>query len=148
MASFSITSPAFEGGGEIPAKHTCEGENVTPPLTWSDLPEGATSLALIVDDPDAPTGTFTHWLGWNIDPEDGELGEGVSAPVEGTNDAGTTGYHGPCPPPGHGRHRYHFRLHALDTALDLSEGASKDELEQAIGGHLLDVAVLVGGYER
>jgi len=105
-------------------------------------------LALVVDDPDAPGGVFTHWTAWGLDPGAGGLGEGEPAPGEGQNDFGTTGYRGPCPPPGHGRHRYVFRLYALDAELDLGVGAAKDELEQAIEGHVLTTAELVGTYER
>ncbi|HSI82056.1 MAG TPA: YbhB/YbcL family Raf kinase inhibitor-like protein [Solirubrobacterales bacterium] len=148
MASFSLTSPAFEDGGDVPARHTCEGENVSPELAWSGVPERTRALALIVDDPDAPRGTFTHWLAWNIAPGEEALAERGSPPVEGENDAGTTGYHGPCPPPGHGRHRYFFRLHALDAELELDHGAPRDELERALDGHVLGTAELVGGYER
>jgi Raf kinase inhibitor-like YbhB/YbcL family protein len=92
------------------ATHTCEGEDVSPPLAWSGVPEGTASLALVVDDPDAPSGTFTHWLAWGIDPAASVLGEGEAAPVEGQNDFGSVGWRGPCPPPGHGPHRYFFRL--------------------------------------
>jgi Raf kinase inhibitor-like YbhB/YbcL family protein len=142
-----LTSGAFEEGDTIPRRHTCEAEDVSPPLSWEDVPEGTPSLALVVDDPDAPVGTFIHWLAWGIDPG-GALGEGEAAPHEGRNDFGETGYRGPCPPPGHGRHRYFFRLHALDAELDLEPGADRDELERAIEGHVLETAELVGGYER
>lgn len=148
MANFSLTSQAFEHGGQIPTQHTCEGADLSPALVWSGIPDGTRSLALIVDDPDAPTGTFTHWLAWGIDPGAAMLGEGEAAPVEGENGFGSAGYRGPCPPPGHGRHRYFFRLHALDLELDLGAGASKDELERAIDGHVLGTAELIGGYER
>jgi Raf kinase inhibitor-like YbhB/YbcL family protein len=105
-------------------------------------------LALVVDDPDAPGGVFTHWLAWGLDPAADGLGEGEPGPREGQNDFGTTGYRGPCPPPGHGRHRYVFRLYALDSEPELAAGAAKDELEQAIAGHVLTTAELVGTYER
>jgi hypothetical protein len=113
-----------------------------------NVPEGTRSLALVVDDPDAPGGVFTHWLVWGLDPAGGELGEGESVPSEGRNDFSRTGYRGPCPPPGHGRHRYLFRLHALDTDIELGAGATKAELEQAIEEHVLTTAELVGTYER
>ena len=113
------------------------------------MPAEARSLALIVDDPDAPSGTFTHWLAWGIDPAASGFDEGEAAPVEGRNDFGATGYRGPCPPPGHGRHRYVFRLHALDRELDVPPGASRQELEQAIvDASVLAVVELVGTYER
>jgi len=102
----------------------------------------------VVDDPDAPGGTFTHWLGWALDPGAAGLGEGEAAPVEGRNDFGTSGYRGPCPPPGHGRHRYSFRLYALDSDTDLPPGADKRSLERALEGHTLAFAELIGTYER
>lgn len=143
-----LASSAFADGQPIPRRHSCEGEDLSPPLSWTDVPEGATSLALIVDDPDAPRGTFTHWLGWGLDPAAGGLDEGEAAPVEGRNDVGATGYRGPCPPPGHGPHRYFFRLHALGEELELEPGASKGELERALGGRSVAVAELMGTYER
>ena len=148
MAEFALESSAFENAQAIPSRHSCEGEDVSPPLRWSNVPEGTRSLALIVDDPDAPGGVFTHWLAWGLDPTAEELGEGDSAPNEGRNDFGTSGYRGPCPPPGHGRHRYVFRLYALDAEQELAAGAAKAELEQAIEGHVLTIAELVGTYER
>ncbi len=148
MAGFEITSGAFDDGETIPRRHTCEGENLSPPLSWSAPSEGTRSLALIVDDPDAPVGTFTHWLAWGIDAGAGGLGEGEAAPREGRNGFGTTGYSGPCPPPGHGRHRYFFRLQALDAELDLETGRGREELEEALAGHVLETAELMGGYER
>jgi hypothetical protein len=146
--TITLTSGAFEDGGEIPSRHTCEGQNVSPPLSFAGVPEGARSLALTVDDPDAPVGTFAHWLAWNIDPATGGLGEGQAAPREGRNGFGTVGYAGPCPPPGHGRHRYFFRLHALDAELDLEPGADRERLDRALDGHVLETAELVGGYQR
>jgi hypothetical protein len=117
-------------------------------LTWSDPPQGTRSLALIVDDPDAPVGTFTHWLAWGIDPGAGGLGEGERAPIQGRNDFRAIGYRGPCPPPGHGPHRYFFRLLALDGDLELSGGAAKADVERAAREHTLAVAELVGTYGR
>src|SRR6266536_2438083 len=102
MAEFELRSDAFGDGEPIPARYTCEGEDVSPPLAWTGVPEGAVSLALICDDPDAPSGTFTHWVAWGIDPSTGGLAEGQSAPREGPNGFGSGGYRGPCPPPGHG----------------------------------------------
>ena len=148
MAEFALESSAFENAQAIPSRHSCEGEDVSPPLRWSNLPEGTKSLALVVDDPDAPGGVFTHWLTWGLDPAADGLGEGEPAPREGQNDFGTTGYRGPCPPPGHGRHRYVFRLYALDTEPELAPGAAKAELEQATAEHVLTTAELVGTYER
>jgi Raf kinase inhibitor-like YbhB/YbcL family protein len=148
MADFALESGAFGNAEAIPRRHSCEGEDVSPPLRWTGVPEGAQSLALIVDDPDAPRGVFTHWVAWGLDPAVEALGEGEAAPREGRNDFGTSGYRGPCPPPGHGRHRYVFRLFALDTEPELGAGAAKAELEQAIEGHVLMTAELVGTYER
>jgi Raf kinase inhibitor-like YbhB/YbcL family protein len=148
VEEFALKSTAFEHGEQIPRRNSCEGEDLSPPLSWSGAPEGTRSLALIVEDHDAPVGTFTHWLGWGLDPGAQGLGEGESAPIEGRNDFGTSGYRGPCPPPGHGQHRYFFRLYALDSELDLRPGADKPELERALAGHTLAIAELVGSYER
>jgi hypothetical protein len=148
MADFTLSSTAFEHGGAIPRRHTCEGEDLSPPLTWSGLPDGTRSLALVVDDPDAPGRTFLHWLAWGIAPEAGGLAEGEAAPVEGTNDFGSIGYRGPCPPPGHGPHRYFFRLHALGAGVDVRPGVGRDEIERAIGEQELGSAELMGTYER
>jgi Raf kinase inhibitor-like YbhB/YbcL family protein len=148
MADFRLTSSAFEEGQPIPQKYTCEGEDVSPPLTWSGAPEGTVSLALVVDDPDAPGGTFTHWLAWGIDVASGELGEGVTPPAEGLNDFGSIGWRGPCPPPGHGRHRYIFRLYALRNEPGLPPGARKPEVERALAELKPGVAELTGTFER
>jgi Raf kinase inhibitor-like YbhB/YbcL family protein len=148
MSEFALESSAFQNAQAIPSRHSCEGEGVSPPMRWTNIPEGTRSLALLVDDQDAPGGVFTHWIGWRLDPGADGLGEGEAAPSEGRNDFGTSGYRGPCPPPGHGRHRYVFRLYALDAELELDAGAAKAELEQAIEGHVLTTAELVGTYER
>jgi Raf kinase inhibitor-like YbhB/YbcL family protein len=148
MADFALDSTAFQNAQPIPSRNSCEGEDVSPPLSWSNVPEGTRSLALVVDDPDASDGVFTHWVAWGLDPAAAGLEEGEPGPREGQNDFGTTGYRGPCPPPGDGRHRYVFRLYALDTDLELGAGASKAELEQAISGQVLTTAELIGTYER
>ena len=148
MAEFSLTSTAFAVGGTIPRRHTCDGEDRSPPLSWSAPPAGTRSLALILDDPDAPGGRFIHWLAWGITPDTGGLGEGEAAPTAGRNDFGTVGYRGPCPPRGHGRHRYRFRLHAMAGDLRLAPGAGVQELEQALTAKVLAVAELVGTHER
>lgn len=148
MAELAISSSAFGEGDQIPRRHTCDGENSSPRLSFAGIPGGARSLALIVDDPDAPVGTFDHWVAWGIDPEAGGIDEGEAAPREGRNGFGVTGYSGPCPPPGHGPHRYFFRLYALDTELDLRPGADRGELERELEGHVLETAELVGRYER
>src|SRR5436309_16083078 len=114
-----LTSSACAGGQPIPSRHTCEGEDVSPELEWTAVPAGAVSLALIVADPDAPAGSFTHWLAWGIEPGAGLLREGERAAFEGRNDFGSVGYRGPCPPRGHGPHRYVFRLHVLESELGL-----------------------------
>jgi Raf kinase inhibitor-like YbhB/YbcL family protein len=143
-----LVSSAFDPSAPIPRRHSCEGEDLSPPLDWREVPDGTASLALIVDDPDAPAGTFTHWVAWGIEPGSGGLGEGEGAPREGRNDFGETGYRGPCPPPGHGPHRYFFRLFALDSEPELPGGASRDELETAIEGRVVGSAELIGTYER
>ena len=148
MPDFTLSSSAFEHGAAVPRRHTCDGEDVSPELAWSGVPEETRSLALVVDDPDAPGRTFLHWLAWGLEPKAGRLGEGEAAPVEGTNDFGSTGYRGPCPPSGHGPHRYFFRLHALGAPVDVRAGADRDELERAIRDHQLGTAELMGTYER
>jgi Raf kinase inhibitor-like YbhB/YbcL family protein len=148
MAEFALESSAFDNAQAIPSRHSCEGEDVSPQLRWTNVPEGTQSLALVVDDPDAPGRVFTHWIAYGLDPSAEGLSEGEQAPREGQNDFGTTGYRGPCPPPGHGRHRYVFRLFALDTELELGPGASKPDLERAMEGRVLTTAELVGTYER
>jgi Raf kinase inhibitor-like YbhB/YbcL family protein len=110
-SDFALESSAFQHVQAIPRRHTCAGEDVSPPLGWRTVPDGARYLALIVDDPDAPGGVFTHWIAWGLDPRTAGLAEGEAAPGEGRNDFGTTGYRGPCPPPGDGPHRYLFRLY-------------------------------------
>jgi Raf kinase inhibitor-like YbhB/YbcL family protein len=148
MSEFALESSAFQNAEAIPSRHTCEGEDVSPPLRWKNVPDGTRSLSLIVDDPDAPGGIFTHWIAWGLDPGAGGLGEGEAAPSEGRNDFGAIAYRGPCPPPGHGRHRYVFRLYALDEEPELGSNAAKQDLERAIEGHVLTTAELVGTYER
>jgi Raf kinase inhibitor-like YbhB/YbcL family protein len=148
VAEFSLTSSAFTPGGSIPRRHTCDGEDQSPPLSWSAPPHGTRSLALILDDPDAPGGRFIHWLAWGIAPDAAGLAGGQAAPSEGRDDFGTVGYRGPCPPRGHGPHRYRFRLHAVAGDLRLEAGAGVRELEQALTAQVLAVAELVGTYER
>jgi len=142
-----ISSPAFEQSQPIPQKYTCEGENVSPPLSFEGIPKGTKSLALIVDDPDAPSGTFDHWIAWNLSPQSTVLSEGASAPSNGKNHYGVLEYRGPCPPPGK-PHRYFFKVYALDSVLDLPEGSSKAQLEQSMQGHILSQAQLMGTYKR
>jgi Raf kinase inhibitor-like YbhB/YbcL family protein len=148
MPEFELTSESFEHGEPIPGRHTCSGEGTSPPLVWSFVPEGTRTLALIVHDPDAPSGDFLHWLAWSIDPSDGGIEEDRPAPAQGTNGFGRPGYGGPCPPPGHGPHRYYFHVYALDAELDLEAGAAREQLEDAIDGHVLAEAELMGTFER
>ena len=149
-----LTSSAFADNGEIPGKHTCEGTDVAPPLAWTGVPAGAKSLALIVDDPDAPDPaapkiTWVHWVLYNIPPTVTTLAEGAKAPagaLDGLNDWKRTGYGGPCPPIG--RHRYFHKLYALDTVLSDLGRPTKAKLEAAMKGHIIAAAQLVGTYEK
>ena len=144
--SMQITSPVFQNEGYIPTKYTCKGEGINPPLRFSGILQGAVSLALIVDDPDAHSGTWTHWTVWNIDPSTSEIAENSvpNGSIEGTTSAGNKGYHGPCPPSG--VHRYFFKLYALDIKLQLDSKATVDNLNNAIQGHILDQAELMGKF--
>jgi hypothetical protein len=148
MGDFALESSAFDHARPIRRRYTCDGEDVSPPLRWTNVPDEARSRALLVDDTDAPSGVFTHWVAWGIDPSGRELDEGEAATGEGRNDFGSVGYRGPCPPRGHGPHRYFFRLYALDRELELDAGAAKADLLRAIEGHLVTTAELVGIYER
>lgn len=144
-----ISSPSFQHSKRIPSQYTCDGANAIPPLQFSEVPKGTKSLALIVDDPDAPIeGSFTHWTVWNISPETTEIEEGVAPPegVQVKNDFGNLGYGGPCPPSG--EHRYMFKLYALDKELDLEEEAGKSEVEEAMEGSILESSTLMGLYSR
>ena len=142
-----ITSSAFQQGGNILSKFTCDGSDTSPPLQITGIPSNAKSLVLIADDPDAPGGLFTHWLIWNISPQTDSIAEG-SAPkgVHGTNDFGKSGYGGPCPPPG--THRYSFKIFALDRQLDLRSGAKRSQVDTAMKGHVIAQDELVGRYSR
>lgn len=142
-----IRSPAFKNKGAIPRQYTCDGEDIPPPLQISGVPKGTKSLVLIVDDPDAPGGTFVHWLLWNLPPQTKEIGKRLPPKaIQGTNDFGRLGYGGPCPP--FGTHRYRFQLYALDTTLSLRPSARKADLEKAMKGHILGQALLLGLYSR
>lgn len=143
-----ITSSAFQNNAKIPSKYTCDGENVNPPLQFLDVPNDAKSLVLIVDDPDAPSKTWVHWVVYNIGTKTSEV-KGNSVPeggIEGMTDFGKPGYGGPCPPSG--VHRYFFKLYALDTTLDLPQNATKQMVEEKMKGHILDKAELIGLYSR
>jgi hypothetical protein len=147
-----IRSSAFFIGNPIPFKYTCDGDNISPSLQWEDPPEGTQSFALILEDPDAPNKTFTHWILYNLPAECRELPENATesslpkGAVQGKNDFNQLGFGGPCPP--NGTHRYFFKLFALDQLLDLKSGASKAEFMQAIEGHILDAAEVMGRYTR
>lgn len=140
-----VTSPAFEDKEFIPEKFTCEGENINPTLHIHDIPDGAQELALIVDDPDAPMGTWVHWVVYHI-PVLSIIKENSVPGTQGLNNLSKKNYHGPCPPSG--IHRYFFKLYALDKKLDIKEGVSKGALEKAMQAHILDKAELVGLYKR
>jgi Raf kinase inhibitor-like YbhB/YbcL family protein len=149
-----ITSPAFAVGQPIPDPYTCAGSNLSPPLTWTNAPAGTKSYALIVDDPDAPGGTWVHWVIYNLPPAAMALAENTppspqlpDGAKQGVNDFGQTGYRGPCPPAGR-PHRYFFNIYALDRTLDLNPGATKKELVSAMEGHVLGAGQLMGTYQR
>lgn len=140
-----VISTVFSHKGHIPPHYTCEGKNINPPLTIKNFPEGIRTLAIIVEDPDAPKGVFDHWLVWNISPNEA-IAEGSNPGITGTNSFGKAGYGGPCPPSG--VHRYFFKVFALDNELDLSPGAGKKELLDALKGHVLASAEIMGLYQK
>lgn len=148
MADFHLTSQAFNESEAIPSKYTCEGKNVSPPLHWDEMPKQVRSFVLIVDDPDAPSKTWVHWVLYNISAETVECKEGTVPPgaLQGINDFGNTSYGGPCPPSG--THRYFFKLYALDTLLTLPQGATKEQVENAMKGHVFAETQLIGTYKR
>ncbi|VBB42959.1 conserved exported hypothetical protein [uncultured Desulfatiglans sp.] len=153
VQAMELKSIAFEEGKPIPVQYTCDGPDVSPPLTWSGVPAGTKSLALICDDPDAPMGTWVHWVYYDIPAEAGGLPEAVRPDekpspggTHGKNDFRKLGYGGPCPPGG--THRYFFKLYALDTILGLGASATKKELLAAMEGHILEQAQLMGTYKR
>jgi len=146
-ARIRITSSAFQEGGNIPSKSTCDGSDTSPPLQITGIPSEAKSLVLIADDPDAPGGLFTHWLVWNIPPQTNSISEGTAPKgVHGTNDFGKTDYKGPCPPPS--AHRCSFKVFALNRELDLRGGAKRSQLDAAMKGHVIAQGELVGRYAR
>jgi Raf kinase inhibitor-like YbhB/YbcL family protein len=156
--SVTVRSQAFQEGHAIPKRHTEDGEDLSPPLSWSTVPPGTKELALIVDDPDAPSAEpWVHWLIYKIPAAAAELAEGIppkespptpAGAVQGKNSWNTPGYRGPAPPRGHGTHHYHFKLYALDAALDLKPGLDKHDLMAAMSGHILGHGELVGTYQR
>jgi Raf kinase inhibitor-like YbhB/YbcL family protein len=146
-----ITSSAFAPNGTIPKQYTCSDKDLAPPLSFEEIPSNTSSLALIVDDPDAPAGTWVHWVVYNMPGTTTGIAEGAAdlsgTVLQGVNDFKKRGYGGPCPPPGK-PHRYFFKLYALDSAIDLPRGASKGDLEMAMDGHILGQAELIGLYSR
>lgn len=142
-----IKSPAFEHQQLIPKKYTCEGEDLSPPLVFKSIPEKTVTLAIIIDDPDAPGGTFDHWIAWNLAPDTKSLDENAKVPMQGKNGFKVNRYRGPCPPPGK-PHRYFIRVYALDTKLNLPEGSSKKDVLDAMEGHILGKGELIGIYKR
>jgi len=151
--TIEVTSQAFEQGGMIPSKYTADGQNISPPLKWEGLPDGTRSIALISDDPDAPMGTWVHWVMWNIPPDVKELPENVppdkdlpDGSRQGITDFGRPGYGGPSPPSG--THRYYFKICALDTNLDLPSSTAKADLVKAMEGHIVAEGQLMGKYKR
>jgi Raf kinase inhibitor-like YbhB/YbcL family protein len=148
--AIQVSSPVFEAGGAIPRKHTGEGQDVSPPLEWGGLPEGTEEIALICDDPDAPTPEpFVHWVVYKIPADRTGFPEGsTQEALEGENDFGRTGYGGCMPPEGHGVHHYHFKAYALDIELEAAAGLTKDQLLVAMEGHVLAEGELIGTYER
>jgi len=148
-----VTSPAFEQGGMIPAKYTCDGSDISPPLKLQSVPDGTKSIALISDDPDAPMGTWVHWVLYNLPGDTKELAEDIprvekldNGALQGMNSWPKLGYGGPCPPSG--THRYFFKIYALDTTLDLEAGATKKDVLKAMQGHILAQGQLMGKYRR
>jgi Raf kinase inhibitor-like YbhB/YbcL family protein len=152
--SLHITSAAFADGSSIPKRYTADGDDISPPLTWTRGPGATMSFALLCEDPDAPSGTFVHWLLWDIKPDQLELKEAVPATADayglrqGENGFGRTGWGGPSPPRGNAPHRYVFRIYALDTKLDLLPGAARVDFDRAISGHVLAEGTLIGMYGR
>ncbi len=145
QSTITVESHVFNNNGLIPEKYTCEGQNINPPLTINNIPENAVSLALIMDDPDAPNGTFDHWIVWNISNVK-EIKENSIPGIQGKNGRNENSYTGPCPP--EGTHHYHFKIYALDNELQLEESANKKSLENAMDGHIVASGELVGLYKR
>jgi Raf kinase inhibitor-like YbhB/YbcL family protein len=145
MKELTVTSPAFQANQTIPEKYSCNNENINPPISIEGIPQGTKSLALIIDDPDAPSGTFDHWIAWNISPSQNKIAEHTAPGVEGLNGMGEHGYTGPCPPPGK-PHHYSFRVYAVDMELGLGANSHKNDLENALKGHVLAEGKLIGLY--
>lgn len=149
LTKFDLTASAFQNGGAIPAEFTCDGTNQSPPLQWGEPPAGTKSFALVIYDPDAPSGMFRHWGVFDIPASTRSIAQGQRIGTDVSNDFGKPGYGGPCPPKGHGPHHYHFKLFALDTdKLGLPPTAGIADVENAAGRHALGQAELIGTYER
>jgi Raf kinase inhibitor-like YbhB/YbcL family protein len=151
--SMKIMSSMFNDTSQLPKKYTCDGDDINPPLEWQNVPQDTKSLALIVDDPDAPNGTWVHWIVFNIPPTTNKLDENMSIATlsgarQGINSSNKIKFQGACPPQGHGVHRYYFTLYALDTVIDLQEGVSKQALQEAMKDHILSQAQIMATYER
>ena len=144
--AFTVTSPVFADGSPVPSRFTCDGDDAPPPITLSDPPQGTRSFAVIMDDPDAPKGTFTHWLAYDIPADGAELQAGDAKTLR--NSFGRSGYGGPCPPQGHGPHRYFFTVYAVDVPSLGVRGDSREDLEDALRTHTIATAQLMGRYER
>jgi Raf kinase inhibitor-like YbhB/YbcL family protein len=144
IGTLRVSSPAFLPNGFIPEKYSCKGQSINPPLTIKNIPAGTKTLALIVDDPDAPKGTFDHWIMWNIEPAE-TIKENTAPGTQGKNGRGQNAYTGPCPPSG--THHYHFKVYSLDTRLDLGMDAGKAQLEKAMEGHIIAQGELIGLYK-
>lgn len=145
--TITVSSTAFTDGGTIPRRYACDGEDVSPPLRFAGIPSGTQELAVLVEDPDAPRGTFVHWVAWGLDPSTATLEQGATPPGTGTNGFGRRGYGGPCPPRG-APHRYVFTVFALSRRLDLPPGASADQLRRAVADATIAEGRLVGRYGR
>jgi len=143
-----ISSPAFADGGAIPKKYTCDGQNIAPPLEWSGLPKESKTVAIVCEDPDAPSGTFTHWVVYDLPATTRSLREGASVGKAGVNDFGKAGFGGPCPPKKDHAHHYHFHMYALDVDSLGPAGLSKGDVREAMSGHVLAEGELTGVYKR
>jgi Raf kinase inhibitor-like YbhB/YbcL family protein len=145
ITTLQVTSPVFKANSFIPAKYSCEGDSINPPIEIKNIPAKTKTLALVMDDPDAPTGTFDHWVMWNIAPQK-MIAENTAPGIQGKNSKGRNAYTGPCPPSG--THHYHFKIYALDISLDLSKDAGKLQLENAMKGHIIAQGELIGLYKK
>jgi Raf kinase inhibitor-like YbhB/YbcL family protein len=146
MSELTVKSPAFEPNQLIPKKYSCDGEDINPPLNFGGIPKEAKTLVLVMDDPDAPSGTFDHWIVWNIPAKTTKIGENTVPGKEGLNSGRQQGYTGPCPP--FGTHRYFFKVYALDTELSLSANSKRKDVEKAMQSHILSKGELIGLYRR